>query len=219
MRFLCKKLCMRLWVLADQDQKEELLAQPIDETVLLEWPDSPGSVSGLNQGDVCMDLLFEQSPQRIKWLTTLPASMVIINSVVETLTQTSDTFVRINGWNTFLKRTVAEAACLQPDLKTKARELFSLLGRSVEWVPDMTGFIAPRIVVSIINEAFFSLEERLSSPEEIDTAMKLGTNYPLGPLEWGKKIGLKKVLSLLEILSQKEPRYEPSVLLRQAALA
>jgi 3-hydroxyacyl-CoA dehydrogenase len=59
----------------------------------------------------------------------------------------------------------------------------------------------------IINEAYFALGEDVSSKDEIDLAMKLGTNYPYGPFEWCKKIGLKKVYSLLEKLSDTDSRY------------
>ena len=49
--------------------------------------------------------------------------------------------------------------------------------------PDIPGFISARVVSMIINEAYFALEEEVSSKEEIDTAMKLGTNYPYGPFD------------------------------------
>jgi 3-hydroxybutyryl-CoA dehydrogenase len=70
----------------------------------------------------------------------------------------------------------------------------------------------------IINEAYFTLDEKVSSKNEIDTAMKLGTNYPYGPFEWSEKIGLKKVYELLTTLSHSHSRYEPAALLKKEAL-
>ena len=70
----------------------------------------------------------------------------------------------------------------------------------------------------IINEAYFALESNISTKEEIDIAMKLGTNYPFGPFEWSKKIGLKKIYLLLNELSKQDKRYEPSTLLTNEAL-
>ena len=67
----------------------------------------------------------------------------------------------------------------------------------------------------IINEAYFALGEGVSSKEEIDTAMKLGTNYPMGPFEWGINIGLKNVSGLLSALAEINPRYTPAELLKQ----
>ena len=94
----------------------------------------------------------------------------------------------------------------------------SLLNRKAEWVPDVKGFISPRVVSMIINEAYFTLEENVSTKEEIDVAMKLGTNYPYGPFEWGEKIGLQKVYELLALLSNNNTRYEPAALLKKEAL-
>ena len=85
-------------------------------------------------------------------------------------------------------------------------------------MPDIAGFITPRIVVSIINEAHIALEEKVSNETEIDTAMKLGTNYPYGPFEWNELIGPEKVYNLLDALSKEHERYRPCELLKQKAL-
>jgi 3-hydroxybutyryl-CoA dehydrogenase len=92
------------------------------------------------------------------------------------------------------------------------------LGRKTEWVPDVAGFITPRVVATVINEAFLALEENVSVETEIDTAMKLGTNYPYGPFEWGQKIGLQNIHSLLDALSKEQIRYKPSKLLKEKTL-
>ena len=65
----------------------------------------------------------------------------------------------------------------------------------------------------IINEAFFALSESVSTKEEMDIAMKLGTNYPYGPFEWAWKIGLSNIITLLNKLSIQQSRYTPSGLL------
>jgi 3-hydroxybutyryl-CoA dehydrogenase len=77
--------------------------------------------------------------------------------------------------------------------------------------------IGPRILAAIINEAWYTWEEQVSSKEAIDTAMKLGTNYPMGPFEWGELIGLEKITGMLWALSKTDPRYVPAQALRQAA--
>lgn len=58
-------------------------------------------------------------------------------------------------------------------------------------------FTMPRTVSMIINEAYFSLDENLATPNDLDTAMKFGVNYPLGPLDWAKKAGPEIVQSVL----------------------
>ena len=127
-------------------------------------------------------------------------------------------FIRINGWNSFLKRNLVEAAGADENKKA-GEKVFSCFNKSTEWVPDIPGFITPRVISMIINEAWFTLDEKVSTKEEIDTAMKLGTNYPYGPFEWGTRIGLKNVYELLTMLSKINSRYTPSSLLQKEALA
>jgi 3-hydroxybutyryl-CoA dehydrogenase len=93
------------------------------------------------------------------------------------------------------------------------------LGKNFELTADQPGFIAPRVIAMIINEAYFAKTEGVSSEEEIDIAMKLGTNYPKGPFEWKKEIGVEQILALLLKLSSTDTRYTPcDMLIREATL-
>lgn len=74
--------------------------------------------------------------------------------------------------------------------------------------------ISLRIISMIVNEAYFALGDGISTKEEIDTAMKLGTNYPYGPFEWSQKIGLKKIYALLQNLGREKERYAAAPLLK-----
>jgi 3-hydroxybutyryl-CoA dehydrogenase len=78
------------------------------------------------------------------------------------------------------------------------------------------GFIYPRTISMIINEAYFSIEDELASQEDIDTAMLYGVNYPLGPIDWSKKIGLTPIKLLLDDLFEvtHDKRYKLSTKLR-----
>ena len=87
------------------------------------------------------------------------------------------------------------------------KDIFEKLGLKYITVADEPGLVSARIIAMIINEAYFALGEKVSTKEEIDLAMKLGTNYPYGPFEWSEKIGLKKVYTLLEKLSNTDIRY------------
>lgn len=96
---------------------------------------------------------------------------------------------------------------------------FASLNKQTEIVQDRVGMVLPRILCQLINESAFALMEDIASPRDIDTAMKLGVNYPLGPIEWAEKIGLKQVYAVLNALHQdlREERYRPSPLLKQMA--
>lgn len=84
-------------------------------------------------------------------------------------------------------------------------------------VPDRVGLIFPRIVSMIINEAAQVYSEQIASKEDIDTAMKLGTNYPFGPLEWADRLGVELVYNILAALQRDfgEDRYRPHPLLKE----
>lgn len=207
---------MNVLALATDLQKEELLSLPIKDIFQITWIKATAGFTAGKPVDACIDLLFDNSPERLEWLKNLQSPLIIINCVITPLKDIQQNFIRINGWNTFLKRPVMEAAATDAALKIKAEELFLSMGRKTEWVPDIAGFITARVVASIINEAFYALEEKVSTEEEIDTAMKLGTNYPYGPFEWGKKIGIHNIYSLLEALAKEQNRYQPSALLKQS---
>lgn len=103
----------------------------------------------------------------------------------------------------------------------RATEFLAGLEREVVWVKDSAGLVMPRMVSMIINEAVTALTEGVATAADIDTAMKLGTNYPHGPLEWADLIGLDQVLATMRAVyeEQGEDRYRPAPLLRRMVLA
>ncbi|MBL0131100.1 MAG: 3-hydroxyacyl-CoA dehydrogenase [Chitinophagaceae bacterium] len=206
---------MKIAVVTNTELKEELLAQGLSNDVQVEWLTE---VTPVPDADCYIDLLFKVEEQRIDKLINLQPALVIVNSVTGTQEELPLNFIRINAWPTFLKRTLLEASGIDVILKEKTEKLFQNFNKKVEWVPDIPGFITPRVICMIINEAYFTLEEEVSSKPEIDTAMKLGTNYPYGPFEWSEKIGLKNVYDLLIKLAQTNSRYEPSSLLKKEYL-
>ena len=95
-------------------------------------------------------------------------------------------------------------------------DTFRQLGLSVSVCRDQIGGILFRVVAATINEAAFLAESGLVSVEEVDRMMKGAANFPLGPLEWADRIGLDRVLSLLEALTRElGPGYRPCPWLRR----
>lgn len=161
---------------------------------------------------IVFDLLFENTSERISLLKQFFPRPVFINAVANTLKVIDQPFIRINAWPTFLKNDIKEIAAL-PEQQQAVKEVLKQLGWKYQFVPDITGMISPRIVATIINEAYHTLEDNVSTKDEIDIAMKLGTNYPYGPFEWSKKIGLKNVYGVLTQLRKENNLYEVSTLL------
>jgi 3-hydroxybutyryl-CoA dehydrogenase len=202
---------MRLIVIANVEQREEIVSKntsPDAELVFAKsFPefrqdDKYDAVLYLSENHVDMDMeRFAGKP-------------VIINSVIETLEQNKWplNFSRINGWPGFLQRDTWEVAS---NNKALAGKVFESLGWDIVFVEDEPGLVTTRVISMIINEAFFALEEGVSTIDEIDLAMKLGTNYPYGPFEWQHKIGLQNIYHLLKSMSLKDKRYAVSPLLEK----
>ena len=103
------------------------------------------------------------------------------------------------------------------DVVTKIQEISENIGKVPVRVEEAAGFVVNRILVPMINEAIGIYAENEASAEAIDTAMKLGANHPMGPLELGDLIGLDVVLAIMEVLQSEsgDPKYRPHQLLRK----
>jgi 3-hydroxybutyryl-CoA dehydrogenase len=96
-----------------------------------------------------------------------------------------------------------------------AKALIARLGKTVTVSEDFPGFIVNRILLPMINEAIYTLYEGVGSVESIDTAMRLGANHPMGPLQLADFIGLDTVLSVMQVLHDglADSKYRPCPLL------
>ena len=95
------------------------------------------------------------------------------------------------------------------------------LGKSPITVKNAPGFVVNRILVPMINEAFFVLAEGLASPEDIDAGMKLGCNHPIGPLALADMIGLDVCLAVMNVYFDEfnDSKYRPCPLLKEMVAA
>jgi 3-hydroxybutyryl-CoA dehydrogenase len=211
--FFAKNWRMTIGIIADNDQKEALLSQVTGVDFHIEWMDHPGLLPAAN---AVIDFSNSVENYPASWLES-DATLLFINQVEEVLSNTPAHFIRFNGWPGFWQRPLLEASCTKPGQQAKAEDIMALFGKKVEWVTDLPGFLSARVLASIINEAYLALEEGVSSKPEIDTAMKLGTNYPFGPFEWCEKIGANRIYLLLNEMAVNNQRYLPSSLLKKEA--
>ena len=109
----------------------------------------------------------------------------------------------------------------QPGTLAEATGLFQALGKDVSVIGDVPGSIVARTVARIIDLAHDAVTKGVATEEDIDTAMRLGVNYPLGPFEWSRKLGKSWAYDVLDELHLRDPsgRYAPSLALYRHAYA
>ena len=155
-----------------------------------------------------------------------PNSVILSSSVNIALSSQSawltrpERVVGIGAFPTLLSGKLIEVASGRLTSKEPvraARDFFLQNGKEISVVQDRVGMVMPRILCMIVNEAAFALTEQVATAGDIDTAMKLGTNYPDGPIAWGDRIGFSCVTDLLEAIYHdlQEDRYRIAPLLRQ----
>jgi 3-hydroxybutyryl-CoA dehydrogenase len=196
---------MKIAVLADDDQWQEL-TKGIHS---VNWE----RISSLNENVSPADAYIILSEFDIAAFKNI-SKPILLNAVIYTLKElnTPSNVIRINGWKGFLLRKQWDIA---GTINEEAQEIFSAMQKQIFTVADEPGLVAVRPIAMIINEAYFALEQSVSTKSEIDTAMKLGTNYPFGPFEWAGNIGLQNIYNLLHVLSLADKRYTPSSILKK----
>ena len=191
----------------------------------------PGSrdeaVSSFLPGDVIFDFTIHDSPGEFAKYARRPVT-VFLNTCMVTLSSLSYNVEAggsfsafgFNGLRSMLNRKFLEVSLLRTEDKIALEEICDRLNTSYLIVDDRVGLVTPRVVCMIINEAYFTVQEGTATKEDIDLAMKLGTNYPFGPFEWCRRIGVKNVYKLLRALydDTQDERYKVCPLLKKEVL-
>lgn len=202
---------MHIVIRSTSQQKKELLQKSFED-VSVDWINENENFQ--NNADAFFDLTFNDD--NVAANNFLNNVIVFVNAVNCTNAEIDKkNYVRINAWPGFLNHVLIELSATDEKTKHKAAEIFNKLKWKFVWTTDVYGFISARIIAMIINEAYYAVQEKVSTKEQVDLAMKLGTNYPFGPFEWAEKIGLKKVYQLLKKLAAKNSRYAISDLLKE----
>ena len=177
--------------------------------------------------EVFIDLDFDEHPERISEYATNKKTIFLLNTCLTTLESAmfqfglsydGQKFVGINAFPLMAERELLEVT--SPFNFIPSGDVFAFLGYQPEYVQSRVGFITPRIICMIINEAYYTVQEGTASKNDIDTGMKLGTNYPKGPFEFCNEFGIKQVYLLLEALYQDthDERYKICSLLKSEYL-
>ena len=156
-----------------------------------------------------------------------PKATVIASSLTSTATEIglmSATVTRIVGvglapsvMSTATRLDLAGGLNTREEHVVSASTLLRALGYEIEVVEDRVALVQMRVLATLINEAAFAVMEGVATPADIDSAMKLGVNYPKGLLAWADEIGIPVIALILDGLYREyaQERYRPCVLLKQ----
>lgn len=171
----------------------------------------------LQTHDLVLDFIIDEEPASVEIYAAWPVT-AMLNTCKVSLGELLYALPKnlpgrifgFNGMPTFVNRPVLEAALSRPDDEPALRKVCSELKTDVQIVDDRVGLVTPRVVCMIINEAYYTAQEGTATREDIDLAMRLGTNYPHGPFEWCRLIGIRHVYELLDAVYEdtKDERYK-----------
>jgi 3-hydroxybutyryl-CoA dehydrogenase len=99
---------------------------------------------------------------------------------------------------------IVDAEYTSDDALELAQDLFESIGRRVALVENQPGLFLGRTIGSIVNEAVCVVQENIATADDVDLAMRLGTNYPQGPIQWGREIGGDRIVRILQRLAGAE---------------
>jgi 3-hydroxybutyryl-CoA dehydrogenase len=189
------------------------------------------SLQDLAQADLVIEAVFERFEVKRDVLGQLdaicrPETILASNTSSISITKLAATTKRptkVIGMHFFnpvpIMQLIEIIRALQTDQATfdAIKDLSVKLGKTPVEVNDSPGFVSNRVLMPMLNEAFYTLMEGVASAEDIDTAIKLGLNHPMGPLTLADYIGLDVCLDILEVLHRElgDPKFRPCPLLRK----
>ncbi len=184
-------------------------------------------IATLEDFGLVIDLDFDEHTERAR-IYAKHSQVPVLAAIVKTsLADVMNNYAFEQGFNLigcnwlpgFVAMPVTEVSVIEEEQKPRLAYIMNELGWEYEIVEDRVGLVTPRVVCMIINEAYMAAEEGTASREDINIAMQLGTNYPKGPFEWCKEIGVGQVYGVLNAVynATGNERYKISALLAQEA--
>lgn len=216
----------KIALVGEEKRRKEFTSQ-LPDLKLTYAGEGPPSYELAEKCDVFIDLNLDENQQRLPFYFRFEAILIASAAKKSLRAQRASfvgeieaTFLGINALPTFLERPVWEVSAFDEKGLSSWENLAESWEVDVEFVEDRVGMVTPRIIFPIINEAFIMWQEGTAEPAAIDTAMKLGTNYPKGPVSWANEIGLSHVVEVLDLLYQDlgASRFTPCRLLKEKAM-
>lgn len=214
---------MKLLVIGEEIRREELkdalgTGHEITEADIIYQL----SEEDFDQFDLIFDLNGDEGAVILDEIEALSGTPLIICAVKTQLAEMIDGLEYdggVFGMNClpgFIKRNRKEFSLYRDSDREELESFLNTFGWDYDIVEDRVGMVTPRILAMIINEACYTVQEGTAGMADIDTSMKLGTNYPFGPFEWADKIGVKEIYDILDAmyLDTRDPRYKIAPLLK-----
>lgn len=219
---------MKVLAIGSKQRITELKAKLPDDIDVVAESKMDVIAHALPNFDVLFHLTLNEDPHALTALAPLEGKLVVAGAVKISLAQAAHSYgqpvrcalIGMNTLPTFINRDLVEWSLLKENHQPAGDQLAEKLGWKVKWVKDRVGMVTPRIILMLINEACFTVQEGTASMTDIDLGMKLGTNYPYGPFEWGDQIGVDNVYETLQALYEDtgDMRYRPCPLLKRKHL-
>ena len=215
---------MKILLAGDAKRAEELRAiLSLNKTLEIDYSDGDED-EDYEEYDCIFDLNFDDDPSKLSIYAGMRDVPIFVNAVKLSLNEAVynlDEKIRcqlfgVNILSGFISQSVWEVSLFRKFETESLSKLMKLFGIDFRTVEDRVGLVKPRVIFMLINEASYTLQEGTATIEDIDLAMKLGTNYPFGPFEWCDKIGIENVFETLAAMydDTKDERYKISALLK-----
>ena len=203
------------------EEKEQIVSRIVPQTELDALSECDFVVEAINEDLAVKSDLFRQLDKLTRPEVILASNTSSISiTKLAAMTSRPEKFIGMHFFNPVpvmkLVEVVRGIATADETYQT-TKELAEKLGKTPVEAHDSPGFIANRILLPMINEAVFALQERVGTAEAIDEVMKLGMNHPMGPLQLADFIGLDVCLAILNVLYDgfSDSKYRPCPLLKK----
>jgi len=176
--------------------------------------------------DAVFDLHLSDLPAKRHFLENIAAELIFTAAVPCSATEAASWAInpsKVVGISPIIGKIIELAPALQttPEVLGRAEKFLTDIGLEVVRVNDGPGLVRLRTLCCIINEALAALADGVASAHDIDTALKLGANYPMGPIEWGDNLTPEVVVAVMRALQYEygEDRYRPAPILMRKVWA
>jgi 3-hydroxybutyryl-CoA dehydrogenase len=205
----------------DEDTRIQAVARLSTSNAILEVKNVDAAIEAVSENEELKKKIFKDLDQIVRpggLLATNTSSIPITR--LASATKRPEAVIGMHFMNPVPVMQLVEiirGAATSDDTYTHTKALAEKMGKTTVVSKDFPGFIINRILIPMLNEACFALMEGVATVEDIDTAMKLGTNQPMGPLTLADFIGLDTCLSIAQVLHEGlgDSKYRPCPLLRQ----